>query len=132
MLKKASVLLLSAAAILVAVLLSINFVVNRSRIRTQPESSSSNILYNSTPITSSSQGSSEINAMASQESKPDVYTVKEYEGGIGVFCNDEIIPIQKIDVDVFSLPTADQELLKEGIKVYSVDRLNQIIEDYES
>lgn len=130
--KKASVLLLSTAAVLVAVLLSVNFAVNRNRVRTQAESSSSNILSNSTPIAPSSQESSEINAIAGQESKPDVYTVKEYESGIGVFHNDDTTPIQKIDVDVASLPEADQELLKEGIKVYSVDRLNQIIEDYES
>jgi hypothetical protein len=86
-------------------------------------------MYNSTPIASSSQESSEINAMAS---RTDVYTVREYEGRIGVFYNDENVPYQQIDVDVTSLPTADQDALRAGIKVYSTDKLNQMIEDYES
>ncbi len=94
-----------------------------------PEPSSSNTLYNSTANTPSSQETSEINAMAS---KTDVYTLKEYEGRIGVFYNAETAPYQELDVDVSSLPEADQELLKEGIKVYSTEKLKGIIEDYES
>ena len=90
---------------------------------------SSNILYNSTAIASSSQESSGIIAMAS---KTDVYMLKEYEGRIGVYHNDDDIPYQQIDVDVSSLPDADQKLLKDGIKVYSIQDLNNRIEDYAS
>lgn len=119
--------LLAIAAVFLVVLLSIRFTGNQSR--SAPESTASNIMYNSTPIASSSQESSEINAMAS---RTDVYTVREYEGRIGVFYNDENVPYQQIDVDVTSLPTADQDALRAGIKVYSTDKLNQMIEDYES
>lgn len=97
--------------------------------RPEPAPSSSNILYNSTANTSSSQGSSEIDVIASRS---DVYTVKEYQGIIGVFHNGDRIPYQEINVEVSSLPAEDQELLKTGIQVYSKDKLNSVIEDYES
>lgn len=95
----------------------------------EPTPSSSNILYNSTANTSSSQGSSEIDVIASRS---DVYTVKEYQGIIGVFHNADRIPYQEINVEVSSLPEEDQKLLKTGIQVYSKDKLNSVIEDYES
>jgi hypothetical protein len=94
-----------------------------------PETSSSNILNNSTLNSTSSQENSEIEAMTS---KSDTYIVKEYEGHIGVFYNDNRVPYQEIHVDVSSLPEADQQLLKKGIKVTDADKLNGIIEDYES
>ena len=94
-----------------------------------PKPSSSNALNNFTSNETSSQENSEIIAMASRSN---TYTVKEYEGHIGVFYNDESIPYQEIDVDVSSLPQVDRELLKNGIKVTDTDKLNSIIEDYES
>ncbi len=124
--KRLIVVLLAVLAFIV-ILLYLGY--PRKQTNPAPESSSSNILYNSTAITPSSQESSEINAMAS---KTDIYTVKEYEGKIGVFYNQENVPYQEIDVDVASLPEADQALLKEGITVYSTEKLNSIIEDYES
>ncbi len=119
------VLLMMIAVIAIAVYLAYP----QKQVKPAPEPSSSNILYNSTANVPSSQGSSEINAMAS---KTDVYTVKEYEGEIGVFHNEETAPYRRLDVNVSSLPEADQELLKEGIKVYSTEKLKSIIEDYES
>ena len=65
-------------------------------------------------------------------SKTDIYTLKEYDGKIGIFYNAEIVPFQQINVEVSSLPEADQVLLKEGIIVYSKEELKSKIEDYES
>lgn len=131
--KRASVVLLLVAAFLV-VLVFLKY--PRNPINSSSENVSSNIMYNSTAITPSSQESSEINAMASEASRPEsaneVFTVKEYEGLIGIFLNDAEKPFKQINVDVASLPDADQTALREGIKVYSTDKLNQIIEDYES
>ncbi len=134
--KKASILLLCIAAFFV-VLLYVQY--PRNHNYTASETTASNISSNSTAITPPSQESSEIDAMKGgveqssiEQSRSTIYTVKEYEGRIGVFYNDDPTPYQEIDVDVFSLPAADQEALSTGIKVYSTDKLNQIIEDYES
>lgn len=124
--KKRYIWLLSAIAAVFLLLL-----LNYPKYRTEPvsEPASSNILYNSTAITDSSQGSSEIITMAS---KTDVYTLKEYEGRIGIFHNDDTVPYQQIDVDVSTFSEEDQQLLKDGIKVFSMEELNRKIEDYES
>lgn len=126
--KKSVAAILLIAAVFLVILLYVRYP------KTQPSSSSlssksvsSNIIYNSTPIASSSQESSEINAMVSN-----LYIVKEYQGIIGVFYNNDTSPFRQIDVDVATLPQADQKALKTGIKVFSMDKLNQIIEDYES
>ena len=105
---------------------------NDSKLRTGPVDSlttSSNMLYNSTANIPPSQESSGIIAMAS---KTDVYLLREFQGKIGIFHNDETEPYQEIDVDVSTFSEEDQKLLKDGIKVYSIDDLNQKIEDYES
>lgn len=124
--KRESIVLLLLIAV-IAVLLYVRFPLKQTNPPSEP--SSSNIIYNSTANVPSSQESSEINVMAS---RADVYTLKEYNGVIGVFYNEEISPYQEIDVDVSTLPEADQELLKDGIKIYSKEELNNRIEDYES
>ncbi len=93
-----------------------------------PENSSSNIMYY-TPEESSSQESSGAYAMASSIA---IYTVRAYEGHIGIFLNDSARPFEELDVDISLLPEADQVLLQEGIQVTDRDRLNRLIEDYES
>jgi hypothetical protein len=125
-LKRKYIWLLSVIAVVFLLLL-----LNYPKYRTEPvsEPASSNIPNNSTAITQSSQGSSEIITMAS---KTDVYTLKEYEGRIGIFHNDDTQPYQQIDVDVSTFSEEDQRLLKDGIKVFSTEELNRKIEDYES
>lgn len=124
--KRKYIWLLSVIAVVFLLLL-----LNYPKYRTEPvsEPASSNIPNNSTAITQSSQGSSEIITMAS---KTDVYTLKEYEGRIGIFHNDDTQPYQQIDVDVSTFSEEDQRLLKDGIKVFSTEELNRKIEDYES
>ncbi|XOQ49210.1 MAG: BofC-C domain-containing protein [Eubacteriales bacterium] len=124
--KKNWIVLLCAVVIMIA---GLAIVFSQNHISGTPAAASSDILDYSTSKAPSSQESSEIIAMTS---KSNVYIVKEYEGHIGIFYNDESKPYEEIQVDVSSLPEADRKLLKEGIKVTDTDRLNSIIEDYES
>jgi len=57
-----------------------------------------------------------------------VYTVKSYEGRIGVFENGELSYL--LDVYVNTLPKTDRRLLEEGVVAYSEEELRDIIEDY--
>lgn len=67
------------------------------------------------------------------KSDPVLYYLREYDEKIGVFHPDEAEPFLMIDVYVSTLPSADQfELKNSGIKVYSAQKLQSIIEDYES
>lgn len=127
--KKSWIVLLSTAVIIIGMLA---WGVSQTKTNEIPQLTSSNIFNNSTSNEPSSQENSEITTMASRSSAVTTYTVKEYEGHIGVFYNNEDTPYQEIDVEVSSLPKADQTLLKDGIRVTDVDRLNSIIEDYES
>lgn len=58
------------------------------------------------------------------------YTVKEYNGLIAIFTENESMPIQVFDTSVAQLPKSDRELLKLGIEVSTPDELQKIIEDY--
>lgn len=60
------------------------------------------------------------------------YTLKKYDNHLAVFENNNIQPIEVIEVDIRSLPIADQNILDSGIKVTSISALKKIIEDYES
>lgn len=124
--KKTRVAVLCTAIVIVGAL---TFGISQKWFHHTPEASSSNIFNNSTLNSASSQENSEVQAMTSRS---DTYTVKEYEGHIGVFHNDAPIPYQEIEVDISSLPEADRQLLKKGITVTDTNKLNGIIEDYES
>lgn len=96
--------------------------------KAEPEPPSSNSYYNTSA--SASQETSEAYAMTS---KAPYYTVKAYNGHIGIFLNDSQSLYGEIEVDVESLPEEDQQLLKStGIKVSDTESLQKLIEDYES
>ena len=57
-----------------------------------------------------------------------VYTVKSYEGRIGIFENGELTYL--LDVYINTLPKTDRKLLEEGIVAYTEAELRDIIEDY--
>ena len=63
---------------------------------------------------------------------PDYFTVKEYEGKIAVYKNDEESPYIVYDAYVSLLPQQDVERLKEGIVTDNRTYLQSIIEDYTS
>lgn len=64
-----------------------------------------------------------------ENNKVDRYTVRDYNGRIGVFVNDSEIPSSTLDVFVNSLPVADRNDLEKGITVYSQQELSRLIED---
>ncbi len=62
------------------------------------------------------------------ESQNPVYTVKEYNGKIGIFENESLI--YTLDRYVFTLPEYDKKLLSSGIEVSTKEELYEIIEEY--
>ena len=56
------------------------------------------------------------------------YTVKEYNGKIGIFENEALI--YTLDTYVFTLPEYDKKLLSSGIMVSTKEELYEIIEEY--
>jgi len=58
------------------------------------------------------------------------YILREYEGKIGIFSADETLPDEILDVFVFTLPDADRQALRCGIRVYSEEALQRLIEDF--
>lgn len=127
--KKAIMVTVLSAAILTAVL-----VIGLPMKETSDKpllSATSSISSNFTSIAPSSQESSRIITTASSANEGTVYTVKEYNGHIGVFRGQEKSPFEEIQVDVSIFPEIDQNLLKQGIKAYGPEELNRVIEDYE-
>lgn len=57
-----------------------------------------------------------------------LYTVKEYNGKIGIFENNALI--YTLDKYVFTLPEYDKKLLSSGITVSTKEELYEIIEEY--
>jgi len=125
---KKLILVLACLDIVVLALLLMGYPQRWFQTEPLEESSSSNIMYY-TPEAPSSQESSGTYAMASNVA---VYTVRAYKGHIGIFLNESESPFEELDVDLDLLPEADQILLREGIRVTDRDRLNRLIEDYES
>lgn len=125
--KKASMLLLCAMVILILVLV-VGFPQKLQNKKEPALSSSTNISYHFTSKEPVSQESSEVDVMAGEK---DYYTVKEYNGHIGVFRNEETEPFEEIQVDVNLFPETDRDLLKQGIKAHTPEELNAVIEDYE-
>lgn len=56
------------------------------------------------------------------------YTLKEYNGKIGVYQNDSLI--YTLDKYVFTLPEKDKKLLDEGIEFSNIEELYIAIEEY--
>ena len=62
----------------------------------------------------------------------DYFTVKEYDGKIAVYKNEETKPYIVYDAYVSLLPQQDIELLKKGIVTDDKEYLQSVIEDYTS
>ena len=59
----------------------------------------------------------------------DTHTVKEYNGIIGIFDGNGIL-IRELDIEVSTLPESDREDLSVGIRVYSSDELEKLIDQF--
>ena len=60
------------------------------------------------------------------------YTIKDYNGKVAVFENDNTYPQNVYDSYTSVLPENDQKRLREGIVVTNTAELQRIIEDYTS
>ena len=63
---------------------------------------------------------------------PDYFTIKEYDGKIAVYKNNEESPYVVYDAYVSLLPQQDAERLKKGIVTDDKNYLQSVIEDYTS
>ncbi len=61
-----------------------------------------------------------------------MYYLKEYNDQIGIYRANEENPFRVIEVYTFNLPSVDQYELENGIYVQDDEKLQMIIEDYES
>lgn len=65
--------------------------------------------------------------------KEEVYTIKDYNGKIAVFCNNSNKPIEVFETPQISeLPTSDQKKLKLGIKAFSKKEVVFLLQDYDN
>ena len=64
------------------------------------------------------------------ETESELYCIlREYQGKIGVFLeNGDLVEV--LEIQIKTLPQADQDLLREGITVYYREDLESILEDY--
>lgn len=63
----------------------------------------------------------------------ETYIMREKDGFVGVFLeNDSNNPLYMTDIVVLSLPEADREMLKEGIRVDGAEALREMLEDFGS
>ena len=62
----------------------------------------------------------------------EIYTIKEYDGKIAVFRNNDSKPMEVYESYVSLLPEADRQKLQNGITVDNTRDLQEIIEDYTS
>lgn len=83
-------------------------------------------------FTSKPAASQENSEIASSEPRPTIYLVREYQGHIGVFENDNPVPIRELDTLVSTLPSSDRALLTKGIPAETEAQLRSLLEDYGS
>jgi len=63
----------------------------------------------------------------------EAYIMRDKDGYVGVFLEgDANNPIYMTDIVVLSLPEADREMLKEGIRVSGEEALREMLEDFGS
>ena len=65
------------------------------------------------------------------ESRADpLWLVMEYDGKVAVFSPGSVTPVQILDTPVAVLPEADRQMLSEGIRAWSDEELQTLLEDY--
>ncbi|MFI3226854.1 MAG: hypothetical protein R3Y09_05495 [Clostridia bacterium] len=75
---------------------------------------------------------SDQNIVEPIKSEPLIFVARDLDGYIAIFVPDEILPCLVTDINVKTLPLADQELLKTGIIIDADYGLVKFIEDYSS
>ncbi len=70
------------------------------------------------------------NTILNKESEETLYTLKDYNGQIALFINDNKTPTEMYNIFTKSLPEADATALKEGITAENEKELNKLLEEY--
>lgn len=65
-----------------------------------------------------------------EEVTDNTYEIKEYNGRVAVFSQNNSEPVKMTHIMTKELPEFDQKLLSNGIKIYSDSELRNILEDY--
>lgn len=71
-----------------------------------------------------------ISVFADNKKEENDLILKEYNGSVALFQNDEIKEIYD-EIVISVLPDSDKEILKSGIVIESEEQLASIIEDYD-
>ena len=65
-----------------------------------------------------------------EKSDNTAYILKDYNGKIAVFTEEDAHPVEIFDTNTASLPSKDTEALKAGIRVETKEELYRLIEDF--
>ncbi len=130
-LKKNHLIIISTAFVLLIGIITLILLITIPR-NTPENVTGEQSYFNSNPYSSQENNQSAYNSndVTTMTSQIDIYTIKAYQGHIGVFINNEKEPFKEFNVSLNSLPKEDQELLKEGIKATSQGEVRIILEDY--
>ena len=126
--KKIIMLLLCTAALIFTIL--VLQIPQQKPPNEQPIPSSKSMSFYSSSNASLSQGNS--SAVQTDTKQSDTYTVKEYQGHLAVFRNQETVPFLEYETDVAMLPEKDRDTLKTGKTVHTMAEVEKIVEDYDS
>ena len=96
--------------------------------RSVQEEAANVLVYSTADPTSSQEMRS--NRAESTTQAGSAYTVRAFEGEIGVFKGDAATPLEVYAVNVDTLPAADRFLLNAGIPAENRQEVRRILEDY--
>lgn len=71
-----------------------------------------------------------INSNKNKTNLAPVYRLKAYENNVALYKDEEIITVYE-EIVLNSLPKYDQETFKNGIIVSEIEKINELLEDYE-
>lgn len=88
------------------------------------------IFLSVTIIITNNVSNEEQDKIPNQEIEETLYTLKDYNGQIALFINDNITPTEMYNIFTKSLPEADAAALKEGVTAENEKELNRLLEEY--
>ncbi len=94
------------------------------------DTANSQVHFTLKPSTSQENLSEPESTISSAVSAQNRYTIRTYQGHIGVFLNDEQTPYREINVTLNTLPEEDRKLLEQGITANTAAEVQILLEDY--
>ena len=127
------IIMLAICALSVRILKQANHTDNVTTEDSDPQTADSNtpavtqIVY--IPIITETDSEAITETQIENETTEFIYTVKSYEGKIGIFTDSGAL-VRVLEGYIKTLPKADQNMLEKGVLVTSEAELHSIIEDY--